>query len=529
MKRFHRCILSVSSGVLLSLPWLGFPGWMLFFAFVPLLYLENYFVKFKAGFPPVSFWGHVFLSAVIWNVLASWWMTKVSLAGVGAAMVFNTFLMACVWWLAHTIHRKFSALLGYIALISLWIAFEYLQFNWDIEWPCLQLGSILATNIQLIQWYEFTGTFGGTLWILLLNIFLFKFVLHYRLKSSSAKKYITLAVFLIFLGVPALLSVFMYHNYYEEEDPVSVCIVQPNVDPYTEKFDWEAEQVKLNQFIRLAAEQTNGATDFILAPETIFEHQTLWNIDEFSSNSFLLRLQLFLKQYDKAEMVFGISSYKVYKEPREYTTTARTANGLVYDRFNTALQLNKAGETQFYHKSKLVAGVEKVPYQNLFSGLKNSFIDIGGTTGTLGRQNEAKNFISKSGICVAPVICFESVFGAYVASYVQKGAQVIFVITNDGWWKNSRGYKLHLLFSQLRAVETRRSIARAANTGTSCFISQRGEVLQATNWWEEAVISGQINKNEKLTFYTLHGDFVARLAVFCSVLIMLLMFVRKFR
>lgn len=529
MKRIHRLLLSVCAGVLLSLPWLGLPGWILFIAFIPLLYLDQFFLKYKDGFPSVSLWGHAFLAAIIWNVLASWWMTKVSLVGVGAAMIFNAFLMSLVWWAAHSIRRNLSSQLGYISLVAFWILLEYLQFKWDIEWPCLQLGSGFANNIQLIQWYEYTGTFGGTLWILLLNILLFQLIKSFQKKTQLKIKVTYIAVTGLLFLVPVIQSLKVFHSYMEKNDPINISIVQPNVDPYTEKFDMDSEQQKLNDFLRLASKVTNDSTDFIVGPETLFEHQHLWNEDGFQTNHFLKALEDFLNRYKKAEMVFGVSSFKVYENEEEITASAQNKDGVIYDRFNTALLLTKTGETQIYHKSKLVAGVEKVPYQKYLSVLKNSYIDLGGTSGTLGRQAEASNLVSQSGVTIAPVICFESVFGSYVTDYVKKGAEVIFVITNDGWWKNSRGYKQHLLFSQLRAIETRRSIARAANTGTSCFVNQRGEVLQATNWWQEAAISGSINKNNKLTYYAKHGDYVARSAVFVSIMLVLVVFVRKFR
>ncbi|HYQ56807.1 MAG TPA: apolipoprotein N-acyltransferase [Draconibacterium sp.] len=528
MRRFHRLLLSASAGVLLSLPWLGLPGWMLFFAFIPLLYLEDFFFNYNEGFPTVSLWGHVFLAAIIWNVLASWWMARVSIVGVGAAMIFNAFLMSLVWWAAHAIRINLSTQLGYISLVVFWISFEYLQFIWDIEWPCLQLGSVLVSNTKIIQWYEYTGTFGGTLWILILNVFLFRVFKNMQLKRPIQKTITNLSVVVFLICIPVLISVKLYRSYIEKVDPVNIAVIQPNVDPYNEKFDLESETQKLDDFLRLAATVTNNNTDFILGPETLFEHQTLWNEATFASNPFLPQIQNFLHHYKKTEMVFGVSSYKVYENPEDITYSAQQKNGIVYDRFNTAMLLNKAGETQVYHKSKLVAGVEKVPYQKYFSFLKNNYIDLGGASGSLGRQNAATNLVAQN-TTVAPVICFESVFGAYVTDYVKKGAEVIFVITNDGWWKNSRGYKQHLLFSQLRAVETRRSIARSANTGTSCFINQRGEVLQATNWWEEAAINGSLNKNNKLTFYTVHGDYIARLSIFSTVLILLLVFVKRFR
>ncbi|WP_319478765.1 apolipoprotein N-acyltransferase [uncultured Draconibacterium sp.] len=527
MKRFHRLLLSVSGGVLLSLPWLGFPGWVLFVAFIPLLYLENFFFKYKEGFPPVSLWGHVFLAALIWNVLASWWMTKVSLVGVGSAMIFNAFLMSLVWWAAHSIRGKLSSPLGYISLVVFIISLEYLQFKWDIEWPCLQLGSVLANPVKIIQWYEYSGTFGGSLWILLLNLFLFQLLQNIQLKSPLKKTITSSTVLLVLLVVPLIISFQLYSSYKEKENPINVAIVQPNVDPYNEKFDMEAETQKLDDFLRLAAEVTTDSTDFIVGPETLFEHQTLWNEATLDSNVFLNRLQNFLQQYENTEMVFGVSSYEVYDNEEDITYTAQHNNGIIYDRYNTAMLLSQAREVQIYHKSKLVAGVEKVPFQKYFSFLKNNYIDLGGASGSLGRQIEASNLVAEKAV-IAPVICFESVFGEDVADYVKKGADVIFVITNDGWWKNSRGYKQHLLFSQLRAVETRRSIARSANTGTSCFINQRGDVLQATNWWQEAAIAGSINKNEALTFYVKHGDYIARTSVFISVLMVLLVFVRRF-
>ena len=527
MKRFHRLLLSLSTGVLLSLPWLGFPGWVLFVAFIPLLYLENFFFEYKEGFPPVSLWGHVFLAALIWNVLASWWMTKVSLVGVGAAMIFNAFLMSLVWWAAHSIRRKLSSPLGYISLVVFIISLEYLQFKWDIEWPCLQLGSVLANTVKIIQWYEYTGTFGGTLWILLVNLFLFQLLRNIQLKSPLKKTVTSSIVLLVLVIVPLIISFQMYSSYKENENPINVAIVQPNVDPYNEKFDMEAETQKLDDFLRLASEVTTDTTDFIIGPETLFEHQTLWNEATFESNTFLNRLESFLQKYENTELVFGVSSYEVYLNEEDITYSAQHNNGVTYDRYNTAMLFSKAGEIQTYHKSKLVAGVEKVPFQKYFSFLKNNFIDLGGASGSLGRQKEASNLIAEKAV-IAPVICFESVFGEYVTDFVKKGANVIFVITNDGWWKNSRGYKQHLLFSQLRAVETRRSIARSANTGTSCFINQRGDVLQATNWWHEAAIVGSINKNETLTFYVKHGNFIARTSVFISILMVLLAFVKKF-
>jgi apolipoprotein N-acyltransferase len=149
--------------------------------------------------------------------------------------------------------------------------------------------------------------------------------------------------------------------------------------------------------------------------------------------------------------------------------------------------------------------------------------DLGGTVGSLGVDPERTVFIRPSdSLKIAPVICYESVFGSYVTQYIRKGANLIFVITNDGWWGDTPGHRQHFTFSKLRAIETRRSIARSANTGISAFIDQRGDVFKQTKYWEPAVIRQEINANDNITFYVIYGDYVARISAFVAVFLLLI-------
>jgi apolipoprotein N-acyltransferase len=125
----------------------------------------------------------------------------------------------------------------------------------------------------------------------------------------------------------------------------------------------------------------------------------------------------------------------------------------------------------------------------------------------------------------APIICYESVFGKFVTGYVRKGAEVLFIITNDGWWKNTYGYKQHLFFASLRAIETRRQVVRAANTGVSCIIDIRGKRINETTWWTKAVIKGTIWPETRITPYVKYGDFLLLISVFLSGLIILAVFI----
>ena len=527
MKRSYRILLSVLSGVLLSLAWLGFPGWTLFFAFIPLLYLDHFFVEQKENYRGVSLWGHAFLAFLIWNVLTTFWVANATLAGALMAFIINSFLMSGVWWLAHTARRNFKTNLGYFALIVFWISFEYMHYHWDFEWPWLHLGNGFANNIKMVQWYEYTGVFGGTFWVLLMNILLFKVILNFQNKTKIRNSILTLSAFVLLLVVPLSTSLIMYYSYVEKENPKNITIVQPNVNPYSESYDMVAEMEKMNNFLALAKSVTTDKTDFIIGPETVFENPGYWNEAKFQTNRFYQEFTKFIHNYSNAEIVFGVSSYKVFRDKKTAPMSARTQGDLIYDRYNAAIFIERSGQSQVYHKSKLVVGVEKMPFMKHLGFLKDIVINIGGTTGSLGRQKEASNFVSKDGTQVAPVICYESIFGEYVAQYVQKGAGLIFIITNDGWWKNTPGYKQHLSFARLRAIETRRSVARSANTGISCFINQRGDIFQPTNWWVKAAISGTINVNDKITFYVKYGDSIARISLFVSVLLLLNLLVRR--
>ena len=171
---------------------------------------------------------------------------------------------------------------------------------------------------------------------------------------------------------------------------------------------------------------------------------------------------------------------------------------------------------------QLVVGVEKMPYTEYLGFLRKLTIRLGGTFRSHGEQEFRENLYTRSDSTgISPVICYESIFGEYVTDYIREGSQFIFVITNDGWWGDTPGYRQHHSYSRLRAIETRRSVARSANTGISSFINQRGEILQRTRYWEQAALRGTINANDGLSFYTRHGDYIARIAYFFALLVFL--------
>jgi apolipoprotein N-acyltransferase len=120
---------------------------------------------------------------------------------------------------------------------------------------------------------------------------------------------------------------------------------------------------------------------------------------------------------------------------------------------------------------------------------------------------------------IGPAICYEGLYGNHFAGFVHEGAEVMAVISNDGWWGNTPGHKRLFDFCRLRAIETRRSIARSANTGISGFISPRGDIVGETLDWQKRGIKTQsIELRNDITFYVLYGDVIARIATLIALL-----------
>ena len=532
LSKIHLIGLSALTGILLALGWpaIGNFSPILFLALVPLLVVEHYLSSTNRSFAL-----YPLLAFAAFNTLTTWWIYCVTesfttkLFVLLAAIAVNSIMMTLVFMLFHYTKKHLGQRRGYIALIAYWMAFEYFHLNWELTWPWLSLGNGFANQVSWIQWYEYTGVFGGTLWILIANILVFQLLSKALFNALPfGKNKGTLIIIAAVLIVPIVISKIRYHNYAEAAQPIEVAVIQPNVDPYNEKYETSAAE-QLEEMIKLLDNNLKGEPSYIVAPESalsgdIQEHNIL-------ESSTIRTIGHFLQRHPKTEFVSGMSSWKLLEKDALTGTARKFAQGdAYYDMYNAAIQIGVEGTPQVYHKSKLVQGVEKMPFTSILKPLEDLALDLGGTIGSLGSQEESSVFQSAiSDLKVAPVICYESIYGEYVASYVQKGANIIFIMTNDGWWNDSPGYKQHLAYARLRAIENRRSIARSANTGISCLINQRGDILDASNWWEETVIQGTLNSNHELTVYTRAGNYLARIASFVAAALLVFAFVNSRR
>lgn len=465
----------------------------------------------------------IFLTAglcfLLWNTASIYWVfnslnaVMPTFAAILLSLIpfgLGAFLMTLSFWLYRKIARKTKPWIADISLIGFWISYEYLHQSWDLKFPWMTLGNGFATTPQLIQWYEYTGVYGGTFWILVSNILIFRLWMNLQTQKStgeSRKKYIIglFTAFALWIFIPITISVIVYSTYVEDVNPSNVVVVQPNIDPYGKNFVLTPQQ-QTQKLIQLSKEKGQVNTEFFIWPETALVG--LQDENTFRFSPAYKAVQNMLDSFRNATVISGAETYLTYKEQRTPTARFSKENNFWWDSFNAAVAIDNTSKLQFYHKSKLVPGVEKMPFPSVLKVLDPLFEKFGGTTGGYGSQKKPSNLYASSGIGVVPVVCYESIWGEWIARSVQKGAQFIAIITNDGWWGNTSGKDQHLDYACLRAIENRRWVARSANTGISAFINERGDIVQKTKWWQEAVIKQDINLNSEITFYTAHPDII---------------------
>lgn len=522
----HPYLLALYSGILLGLAWPTYGISLLaFIGFVPLLFAE---LKLRNNHPKSGV--KVFLAAYItffsWNLIATWWIYYSTFFGMLFAVLVNSLLMSLVFLIYHKVALRLPAKIHLVFLVAIWLAFEKFHLNWAFSWPWLNLGNVFATSTSYIQWYEYTGSFGGGLWVWLLNIGFFKLIQKFNKEGKSKEVLLRLGTLLGFIVLPIVISLFIKSNYTEKENRLHAVILQPNVDPYDEKLRLTNNQIG-QMLVELAAEKTDDSTDVILAPETVFYRDMRY--DAFTTSPGFLRLKRFLGEYPNANFIGGISLVEViHNQAKVGPETNRYNANTWYNEYNSAFLMSGAFDSiPLYHKSKLVVGVETFPYKSILEPIFGDImLDVGGTVSIRSTQKE-RSILQTAKFKAAPIVCYESVYGEFDTGYVSKGANFLAIITNDAWWRNTQGHKQHLNYARLRAIETRRSVVRSANTGVSAIINQTGEIEQTLPYDEQGVIKGTINLNDSITFYVKYGDYIARVAIFITGILLLFAFTKK--
>lgn len=533
MVRWYKLlVLSLISGLLYAFSWYphGVP-FLIFFAWIPLLLISDALIENKTRRPFLKGWLYGFFAFLLWNTITTYWIGYCTVEGAIGAIVANALLQAIIFALWHSCRPHLPhQLLHPILLVALWISFEFLHLHWDLTWPWLNLGNVFAVCPRWVQWYSITGVFGGDLWIFMLN-FCFYYIIKQK-KISGIWSWRKALFALIILVIPCLLSALMYHynqKHLSQNSPVEAVVIQQNTDPWIEEYHLTNEE-QVQRLIDVGKPYITSRTNLVVCSESSIPHNLSLqeiihgNYPEFNTgyNGFLL-LDSVIRIYPHLNYILGLSTFEMYNKP--ISNTCRSIGQDIYvDVFNTACCYNSHRYNGHYHKSRLVPGVEKMPFPKLFSFLGDLIIQLGGSTSSLGTDTMQRTFsidVQGETINVGTAICYESIYGELCGKFVRNGAQLLTIITNDSWWKDSQGHRQHFEMARLRAVESRCYVLRSANGGFSGVIDPMGNVLKKTKYDERTAFKAMVYPQNRKTFYVKHGDYLAHISVGAALLILL--------
>jgi len=534
-------LLTLISAMLLSVSWptYGVP-FFIFFALVPLLMMEHGVSKFS-DYSRKSWvvFGLSYLCFVIWNVVTTGWLYgsknpdgSHSMMAVVFPVLVNSFLYSLVFQCYHWYKNAQGTYWGLGFLIAIWMSFEKFHLGWELTWPWLNLGNVFSDYPKLIQWYDTLGATGGSFWILLINVLIFYTIRIWEAGRKRKELIKNTSIVAALIIIPMIISVVKYNNF--DEKPignVNVLMLQPDLNPYAEKYTQDSLTIE-NDLLSLAERNSKTKIDYYIAPETALPGRGSISETAFEKSVILNNLKGFLAQHPGSVFATGISSHRFFTNEKNLPQEAyQIHTGLWVESFNSAVQVIPNQKVEVYHKGKLVPGVEIFPYMNYLKPLLgDAMINLGGTVASLGTDKERVAFSNPFNKGkMAPIICYESIYGEFTGDYVKKGANFLAIMTNDSWWGVTEGHKQLLSYAKLRAIETRREIARAANSGISAHINAKGEIMEDTFYGDKTTLFSKVSLYEGMTFYTRSGDLLSRFSVFALGFLLFYFLIRWFQ
>ena len=470
-----------------------------------------------------------FITFFINGIITMHWVSNVEMDLKGSVVlylfgyIFMAFLMSLPITVFAWTKRRIKSPVAWIALPVYWITYEYLQGHWDLAFMWLHLGLGLSCYPKWIQFYEITGRLGGTFLIISINI-IFYLLLKYWC-DQRRKKILFCTLFLI-IGIVSITNLLLTNSYQLSTNKAKIAIVQGNMNPY-EKVNEQVFEKQFTIFEELVLSVKEQKPDMIVCSEGFFKgtDNNPFVINEIDSNATIKKLKELSRKVNTA-ILTGIITYKLYYTQIAPTPSAQlVSKGIYYDAFNAAMLISYDQPIQVYTKSKLVPFMERVPFLEKFSFIETLHLSLNRMSGSYGRTDETSVFTYKN-LKIAPVICMESLFPDYVKKFVEKDANIIAIMTDDGWSGNSNGPKQHASFAVPLAIEMRKPIARSANTGISLFLASSGNIIHSTELNEQTIIVEKLTLNTRTTFFVKHGELIGLMSIGISAVFFVITFLK---
>lgn len=510
-------ILPVLTCCFLTLGWNPhFSPLFLFIAFVPLLLFEELTKTNNI----LTFLSVSYVCLVVWNFMTTNWIFSINETGGVLISLINPLFFAVPILGYRIVKKTYGFIMAGISFICLWLSIEYFHHNWELAFPYLTLGYPLAKYPWMIQWYEFTGVLGGTSWILLCNLTLVGIIRAIIFKRSL----VLMSSSFLFVLIPSIVSAVLFYKEEDKGQEVKFLILHSNADCYSMKYVTNPRDL-LKHYLEYTIPAIKFDTEYILWPETAITGKLMYQ--DIRNDTDIKWLKDTLSHYTKATLITGafvnerVNFNPFIADPSDYPYLKyNKEHRLFYHSYNAAIQISKDDARIPVHtKKRLVPIEETTPYPKVLFFVRKYIKSFGGF-GFTSKDDEANVFSSGSGkVHVAPLICYESLFGEDVTEYVRQGANIIVVMLNEGWYKNPVAATHFVNFSKVRAIENRRWVARSSNDGISCFIDQKGSVIDKLTEFKPGILKATLETNDQLTFYSRHGDYLGRISFYLSLIV----------
>jgi apolipoprotein N-acyltransferase len=531
-KNKERFLLTLS-GIFLGCAFPPFPfpfTFLLFFGLIPYFFI----LEKRRSLSEIN--KATYLTAFVFNVITLYWVGSwqkatdpfLMIAG-GVLLFFNPILFLIPSTLYYFFKKTFSAKYALYFFPLFWITYEYLYMLTDLSFPWLTLGNGLAKFTIFIQIADIVGALGISLIILYINIFLFKAFLNYKISHRLFTKNLLIA-FTIFLIVFAY-GIFRISSYKPTKNYIRVGLIQPNLDPWAK---WQSGNLNdlTKEYLNLSYQTILQGAKLVVWPETAYPVFLL----DGSYPSTVDSIYSFIRK-NKVYLLTGMPDIRYYYKDEKIPPDAKTGNQgfFSYKMYNGILLLSpETYYVQRYGKMKLVPFGERVPFSNIFPFLDKwlswsvgiSGWNVGRDTvnfllpASIANLSETRNQ-SKDSIKINALVCYESIFPYFVTNFIQRGANMIAIVTNDSWYGKSSGPYQHEDIAILRAVENRRSVIRAANGGISCIINPIGKIEVQSKLFTKTFITGNVELETAKTIFTKYPLIIPILASYFSLFILI--------
>ena len=471
--------------------------WLSIFYISAIYFAAKYInLKFRLTF--------VFLSVLLYNYINLYWLYS-------TGYYFQISSLIIILSTLYIIPFRFLLKDNFFLFVIYWISADYLMLHLEFSFPLTLIGHHLAFYPEFIQISKIFGVLGVNLLAIIINYLVIGIIFFKNTKFLYLN--ILLFSFSIFLNIFYLKTKYLEKEYGQKYN----CLLL-NTDltcPY-EKYEKSTNELKNIYLEKIHKFKDSTNISIVLLPETAFD--SLCFIDEIKTNQIIKE---FNQTIPSSSFIFGgvLYDYGIITQNHKVNGVQHSIKfGNLY--FYNSSFITKDDKHQVRHKNKLVPFNEYLP-NFLFLFFQNTEII---KFRHFKRTDHNTRPFSVNEVKVGTGICYESLYGEFMSTFVQNGANVLAFQYNEGWYNSLFGSRKMLANASLRANELNKYVLGSSNCGYSFIINNKGQLIALTS--DNNDLYGSFKINNVMTIYSVLGDF---LGVISLIILIIMLVINHFR